>query len=361
MPALTVDQLQHMMKKRDNIRYIGVIAEESHGKATLASSLISQAGITIENLTDEAQASQERGQERGDSGVSLYAQHDGEPYLINLVNISLSSPEVTSSLRSIDGAIVLVDCNKGCGKQTECNLRRALFEHVKLCLFISKVDSCMQMEAEAVYQRCVAASDGVNKIVAMFNDVLTPMDMRVHPKDGTVVFGSALHGWSFTIWQFAKIYAAKLGLNEEKLLNRMWGDCFWHARKKAWTNVPEPEGCTEPLQRVFCEFIILPIKHLTQAIGDNNMEQGKKMMTYFGIVLTEHDEELSGDVLLTRTMQVWLNSMDSLLCMVVTKLPSPQAAEKYRVQNFGEESISICGPGCPLMVRVSDTGSSYAW
>ena len=91
----------------------------------------------------------------------------------------------------------------------------------------------MQMEAEAVYQRCVAASDGVNKIVAMFNDVLTPMDMRVHPKDGTVVFGSALHGWSFTIWQFAKIYAAKLGLNEEKLLNRMWGDCFWHARKKS--------------------------------------------------------------------------------------------------------------------------------
>ena len=64
MPALTVDQVQHMMKKRDNIRYIGVIAEESHGKATLASSLISQAGITIENLTDEAQASQERGQER---------------------------------------------------------------------------------------------------------------------------------------------------------------------------------------------------------------------------------------------------------------------------------------------------------
>ena len=91
------------------------------------------------------------------------------------------------------------------------------------------------------------------------------------------------------------------------------------------------------------------------------MEQRKKMMTYLGIVLTEHDEELSGDVLLTRTMQVWLNSMDSLLGMVVTKLPSPQAAEKYRVQNFGEESTSICGPGCPLMVRVSDTGSSYAW
>ena len=70
------------------------------------------------------------------------------------------------------------------------------------------------------------------------------------------------------------------------------------------------------MQRVVCEFIILPIKHLTQAIGDHDMEQRKKMMTYFGIVLTEHDEELSGDVLLTRTMQVWLNSMDSLALLL---------------------------------------------
>ena len=74
------------------------------------------------------------------------------------------------------------------------------------------------------------------------------------------------------------------------------------------------------------------------------------MMTYFGIVLDEPGEALA-DLLVKRTMQVWLKSMESLLGMIVTKLPSPQATEKYRV-NFGDggESIRICGRGCRLFL-----------
>merc|ERR1719251_63003 len=37
-----------------------------------------------------------------------------------------------------------------------------------------------------------------------------------------------------------------------------------------------------------------------------------------------------------RTMQVRINAADTLLSMIVTKLPSPRDAQKYRVENLYE-------------------------
>merc|ERR1719284_1522832 len=98
-------------------------------------------------------------------------------------------------------------------------------------------------------------------------------------------------------------------------------------------------------------------------------------MGTLGIVLNGDDRQLVGKPLMKRTMQIWINAADTLLSMIVTKLPSPRTAQKYRVENLYEgpmddaaaNAIRGCDPAGPLMMYVSkmvstsDKGRFYAF
>merc|ERR1712151_98161 len=134
-------------------------------------------------------------------------------------------------------------------------------------------------------------------------------------------------------------------------------------------------GCTEALPRAFCQFIMTPINQLMRAIMDDQKDKYTKMMTTLGIVLKGDDKNLTGKPLMKRTMQVWINAADTLLSMIVTRLPSPQVAQKYRVENSyegpmddeGAAAIRSCDPAGPVMMYVSkmvptsDKGRFYAF
>merc|ERR1711991_9557 len=45
-----------------------------------------------------------------------------------------------------------------------------------------------------------------------------------------------------------------------------------------WTNVQQPEGCSEPLPRAFCQFIRVPINQLMRAIMNDDKAKYEKMM-----------------------------------------------------------------------------------
>eukprot|EP00449_Zooxanthella_nutricula_P014323 CAMPEP_0198539876 /NCGR_PEP_ID=MMETSP1462-20131121/50784_1 /TAXON_ID=1333877 /ORGANISM="Brandtodinium nutriculum, Strain RCC3387" /LENGTH=391 /DNA_ID=CAMNT_0044269961 /DNA_START=109 /DNA_END=1281 /DNA_ORIENTATION=+ len=391
MPNFTVDQIRKIMDNTDMIRSMSVIAHVDHGKSTLTDSLICKAGIISAKqagdarFTDTRADEQERGVTIKSTGVSLYFEHDEEdgkgpqPHLINLIDspghVDFSS-EVTAALRITDGAMVVVDCIEGCAVQTETVLRQSLAERVRPCLFVNKVDRCileLQMEPEDMYGRFRKAIEDVNVIVATYNDALMG-DVQVAPEKGTVAFGSGLHGWGFNVERFAKIYAAKMGVDKEKMMKRLWGDSFFNAKKKTWTNTQQPEGCDSPLPRAFCQFIMTPINQLMRAIMDDQKEKYEKMMGTLGIVLKGDDKNLTGKPLMKRTMQIWINAADTLLSMIVTKLPSPRVAQKYRVENLYEgpmddeaaKAIRSCDKEGPLMMYVSkmvptsDKGRFYA-
>jgi len=392
MPNFTVDQIRTIMDKTDNIRSMSVIAHVDHGKSTLTDSLICKAGIISAKqagdarFTDTRADEQERGVTIKSTGVSLYFEYDdddgkgAQPHLINLIDspghVDFSS-EVTAALRITDGAMVVVDCIEGCAVQTETVLRQSLAERVRPCLFVNKVDRCileLQMEPEDMYGRFRRAIEDVNVIIATYNDVLMG-DVQVTPEKGTVAFGSGLHGWGFNVERFAKIYAAKMGVDKEKMMKRLWGDNFFNAKKKTWTNVQQPEGCTEALPRAFCQFIMTPINQLMRAIIEDQKEKYEKMMQTLGITLKGDDKNLTGKPLMKRTMQIWINAADTLLNMIVSKLPSPVVAQKYRVENLYEgpmddeaaKAIRACDKSGPLMMYVSkmvptsDKGRFYAF
>merc|ERR1712226_940999 len=200
-------------------------------------------------------------------------------------------------------------------------------------------------------------------------------DVQVAPDKGTVAFGSGLHGWGFNVERFAKIYASKMGVDKDKMMKRLWGDSFFNAKKKTWTNVQTPEGASEALPRAFCQFIMTPINQLMRAIMNDDKAKYEKMMGTLGIVLKGDERSLQGKPLMKRAMQIWINAADTLLSMIVLRLPSPQVAQKYRVNNLyegplddeGATAIKECDPKGPLMMYISkmvptsDKGRFYAF
>merc|ERR1719337_274022 len=200
-------------------------------------------------------------------------------------------------------------------------------------------------------------------------------DVQLMPEKGTVAFGSGLHGWGFNVERFARIYSAKMGVDKEKMMKRLWGDSYFNPKKKTWTNVAQPEGCDKPLQRAFCQFIMTPIAQLMRAIMNDDKEKYEKMMTTLGVVLKGDDKALTGKPLMKRTMQIWINAAETLLQTIVMRLPSPQVAQKYRVENLYEgpmddaaaNAIRACDRTGALMMYVSkmvptsDKGRFYAF
>merc|ERR1719436_1043723 len=98
-----------------------------------------------------------------------------------------------------------------------------------------------------------------------------------------------------------------------------------------------------------------------RAIIDGDTDKYTKMMDKLGIVLKAGDRSLTGKALMRRAMCTWIDVADALLGMIVTKLPSPRAAQKYRVANLYEgpmddeaaTAIRSCDKDGPLMMYVS--------
>ena len=157
-------------------------------------------------------------------------------FLINLIDspghVDFSS-EVTAALRVTDGALVVVDTIEGVCVQTETVLRQALGERIKPVICVNKVDRALlelQVSKEDLYQNFSRVIESVNVVIATYFDKSLG-DVQVYPEKGTIAFGSGLHGWAFTLRQFAARYAKKFGVDQDKMMERLWvswtQQCIW--------------------------------------------------------------------------------------------------------------------------------------
>jgi len=377
----TIPMLRAIMDRPKQIRNMSVIAHVDHGKSTLTDSLVAAAGIIAmatagdQRLTDTRADEAERGITIKSTGISLYNEistdeisdekmpkdSEGREFLINLIDspghVDFSA-EVTAALRITDGALVVVDSIDGVSVQTETVLRQALAERIKPVLTINKLDRGfleLQLDWESMYSNFTKHVENVNVTISTYHDSAMGEDLQVYPEKGTVCFSAGLHGWAFTIPQFARLYAKKFGVSVDKMTDRLWGENYFVAAEKKWVTESEASN------RAFNMFILDPIGKIIQCCMNDQMDKLQKMLTALNITLKKDDLELRAKPLMKRTMQAWLPAHKALLEMMICHLPSPHMAQRYRAELLYTgpaddatcSGIRNCDPNAPLCLYVS--------
>ena len=58
-------------------------------------------------------------------------------------------------------------------------------------------------------------------------------DLYFAPEQGNVVFASAADGWGFSVVDFARMFASKLGVDQKALESSLWGDFYFNSKDKS--------------------------------------------------------------------------------------------------------------------------------
>jgi elongation factor 2 len=204
-------EILKLMGKKENIRNIGIIAHIDHGKTTMTDSLLAEAGLLSPKIAGQARAldyleeEQKRGITIKTANISLLHEVSGHTYVINLVDTPGHvdfTGKVTRTLRSIDGAVVVVDAVEEVMVQTETVTRQALEERVKPILFINKVDRLiteLRLTSDEIQSKFIHIIRDFNNLIEIYGEPEFKDKWKVDPAKETVAFGSALHRWGFTL------------------------------------------------------------------------------------------------------------------------------------------------------------------
>jgi GTP-binding protein len=134
-----------LLRPREDIRNIAIIAHVDHGKTTLVDAMLKQSGTfrenerIIERVMDNLDLERER-------GITIMAKNTAIHYCGVKINI-VDTPghadfggEVERVLKMVDGVMLLVDASEGPLPQTRFVLRKALEQKLPAIVVVNKID-----------------------------------------------------------------------------------------------------------------------------------------------------------------------------------------------------------------------------
>ena len=182
-----------------NIRNFSIIAHIDHGKSTLADRLIQECGAVSDRemssqIMDTMDIEKERGITIKAQSVRLNYALNGQNFVLNLIDTPGHvdfSYEVSRSLASCEGALLVVDASQGVEAQTIANVYIALENNLEIIPVINKIDlpaadpARVKDEIEHIIGLdCSGAIEVSAKSGIGIKELLEAIIMRIHAPNG---------------------------------------------------------------------------------------------------------------------------------------------------------------------------------
>ena len=226
------------MDTKQTIRNFCIIAHIDHGKSTLADRFLELAGtgkkIRVEQALDSMELEKERGITIKAKAVRLDFPHQGQNYILNLIDTPGHvdfTYEVAKSLKGCEGALLLVDSSQGVEAQTVANFHLALDSDLKIIPVLNKIDlpgadiersreqllEIFGFKPEEVSYVSAKDGNGVEELLARIIAEIPSPSGDTHKPLKAVLFDSAYDSYKGVIL-FLRIFDGKISRGDSILL-----------------------------------------------------------------------------------------------------------------------------------------------